>query len=96
MDIRVNTEQLRTYGEQVNSGGSEYNSEINSLYETIDQLRDGWTGANQQAYLSTMDNYKSDLMKLGEVIQDIGTDLITISNTYQSLQDELTSAANNL
>ncbi len=96
MDVRVDPEQLKTYGTQVREKGSEYNSEINNLYSVIDTLRNGWTGVNQQTYLSTMDNYKSDLMKLGEIIQNIGEDLNTISNTYSQVQDELASAARNL
>lgn len=96
MDIYVNTSSLNSYGSVVNGLGSDYNTEISNIYSTIDTLNNGWKGLNATTFNTTFKGYEQDLRKLGEVVRNIGADLITIAKVYDTTQANLTDLAGKL
>ncbi|MBQ9834416.1 MAG: WXG100 family type VII secretion target [Bacilli bacterium] len=94
--ISVDPATLSSYGSHVNQLGSDYTTEINAIYATIEDLKKGWTGEAATTFNTTVKGYEQELKKLGTTIQDLGTDLGTIAGIYTQQELENAEAAGKL
>ena len=94
--ISVDPATLSTYGSHVNQLGSDYITEINAIYATIEDLNKGWTGEAATTFSTTVKGYEHELKRLGTKIQDLGTDLGTIAGIYAQQETEIADAASKL
>jgi WXG100 family type VII secretion target len=90
-NISVNPELLSQYGRQISGLASDYNAEINAVYKTIDELNNSWHGEAANLFNSTVKGYEGDLKSLGTKIDEMGSDLVSIANTYSSYNEMISS-----
>lgn len=96
MDFQANFEELESTGKTLISKASEYNSEVNAIYKQIDELQQGWQGADNQAFGAQVNTYKEPMLKLGSAIEESGQFLIQVSNVIQDTQNKISDAARNI
>ena len=87
MNISVNPELLAQYGNQIAGLATDYNSEINAVFKTIDELNNSWHGDAANLFNTTVKGFENDLKSLGSKIEEMGNDLVAIANTYSSYND---------
>ena len=85
--ISVNPELLSQYGRQILGLSTDYTSEINAIYKTIDDLNNSWHGDTANSFNNTVKEFEAELKNLGAKIEEMANDLISISNTYSSFNE---------
>lgn len=96
MNISADMQGIRSLGQNIQGKASEYASEVNKIYNAVEELKNGWQGADNQSYVTKVNEYKETIENLGKVIEDYGTFLIQTSESLQQLQDDIASAAGRL
>lgn len=95
-NISANMDAIRTLGGKVKENGEAYIQEVNRIYQAVEELRNGWQGADNQSFVNKVNEYKDPITNLGKVINDYGTFLESTASTLQNLQDDIASAAGKL
>ena len=96
MNISANMDAIRTLGVEVEGKGNEYIGEVNKIYQAVEELRNGWQGEDNQAYITKVNEYKETITSLGRVIEDYGNFLKQTADNLQRLQDDIASQAGRL
>ena len=86
-NISINPELLAQYGRQIAGLATDYTSEINAIYKTIDDLNNSWHGDTANSFNSTVKEFEGELKNLGAKIEEMGNDLVAIAGTYSSFND---------
>lgn len=96
MNISADMQGIRSLGQNIQGKAGEYTSEVNKIYNAVEELKNGWQGADNQSYVAKVNEYKETIQNLGKVIEDYGTFLIQTAESLQQLQDDIASAAGRL
>lgn len=96
MNIQANTENLSTRGKEVQSLARDYQNEVTKIYSNIENLRNAWSGQDNQAYINKVNEYKADIEKLGKVIDSYGLFLVETARNLENIQNEIASQAGKL
>ena len=94
--IYANIEGTRSLGNEMIGKSEEYNAEIVKLYNYMDELKSGWTGEDNQAYVNQVETYRQELQDLGEVIKQYGNFLLNAASSLEKTRSDIASAAKNL
>ncbi len=94
--ISVNPELVSEYGRAVTGLGTDYITEINAIYRTIDELNNSWHGDAATSFNTAAKGYEEQLKKLGTKIQELGTDLGIIANAYSTYNQDVATEAGKL
>ena len=86
-NISINPELLSQYGRQISGLATDYISEINAIYKTIEDLNNSWHGDAANSFNSTVKSFEAELKQLGTKIEEMGNDLVSIAGTYSSFND---------
>ena len=96
MNISADMQGIRSLGQNVQGKAAEYANEVTKIYNAVEELKNGWQGADNQSYVAKVNEYKEPIENIGKIIEDYGTFLIQTSETLQRLQDDISSAASRL
>ncbi len=95
-NISAEFEGMRTAGRKIVQNSENYYNTVNKIYSIINGLRASWQGVDNQQYVMQLDGYKSNIMALGEAVENYGIFLQETANSYEALQEGNASAANSL
>lgn len=96
MNIQANIENLSIRGKKVQSLAQDYQNEVTKIYSNIENLRNAWSGQDNQAYINKVNEYKADIEKLGKVIDSYGLFLVETARNLENIQNEIASQAGKL
>ena len=96
MNLSVNMETVRSLGKTVGEQAAEYNTEITNIYSVVDDIKSVWQGSDSASYTSQVEGYRASMEALGKVIEQYGQFLLNTADTYQKLQEDITSNAGKL
>lgn len=96
MNIQANIENLSICGKEVQSLAQDYQNEVTKIYSNIENLRNAWSGQDNQAYINKVNEYKADIEKLGKVIDSYGLFLVETARNLENIQNEIASQAGKL
>lgn len=86
-NISVNPELLSQYGRQIAGLATDYTSEINAIYKTIDDLNNSWHGDSARGFNDAVKGFEGELKGLGSKIEEMGNDLVAIAGTYTDFNE---------
>ncbi len=95
-DISSNLESLRSLGKDIESKSAEYAAEVKKIYTSVDNLRNGWAGPDNQSYVTRVNEHKEQITELGKVIDDYGRFLQVTANQLGQVQQDISNAAGRL
>ncbi len=95
-NVSVNPELLTQYGRQIAGLATDYTSEINAVYKTIDELNNSWHGDAATLFSETVKGFETELKGLGSKIEEMGNDLVSIAGAYTSLNETISSEVSKL
>ena len=96
MNFSANMENLRALGKEVQVLASDYQAEVAKVYTNVENLRNAWSGQDNQAYINKVNEYKADIENLGKVIDRYGLFLVETAKNLENVQNEIANQANKL
>lgn len=96
MILKASPDEIRDAGKKLVANAESYISSVKSLYETVDNLKASWQGADNQQFASTVYSYKENIDALGQVIGNYGVFLQETGNSLEKLQSDIAAQASQL
>lgn len=96
MILKANPEDIKTAGKKLVSDAESYIASVKSLYETVDNLKATWQGADNQQFAATVYSYKDNIDALGQVIGNYGVFLQETGSSLEKLQADIAQEASQL
>ena len=96
MILKARPDEIRAAGKKLVSDAEGYMASVKSLYETVDNLKATWQGADNQEFASTVYSYKDNIDALGQVIGNYGVFLQETGSSLEKLQADIAQEASQL
>lgn len=94
--MNADTGRLRSLGNEVQGEAAAYRSEVNKIYQVVDNLRTVWNGTDNQAFVTKVNSYKDEMENLGKVIDSYGEFLLQVAKVIDDTQSQIADAAGKL
>ena len=76
-------------GKDIMAKSAEYQSEIKSVYNTIEDLKKKWTGTAASDFTGKIESYRKEYEDFGNLLNDFGKLLEEVGNAYQNVESNL-------
>lgn len=96
MILKASPEEIRTAGKKLVANAESYLASVKAIYETVDNLKANWQGADNQQFAVTVYGYKENIDALGQVIGNYGVFLQETGNSLEKLQADIAQQASSL
>lgn len=93
MDFQADYEEIKATGMELLAQAREYNSEVSAIYKKVDEVSNGWQGADNKAFATQVNSYKPIMEDLGAAIEECGAFLKSVSEVIEETQRNITDAA---
>ena len=86
---------IEDYGELISDGAKivetadTFRTEIDSIYKTVGELKEAWSGSSAERYATNIEEFKDDLYKFQELIGGHGQLVNAVGKDYESLEERL-------
>ena len=94
--IKANYAEMQNASNQMTKAGEDFKSNVEGYYKIVDSLVNSWKGADNVKFANTVNDYKNDLISLGDVINSYGEFLNKSAQIISATQDEISDAAGRL
>ena len=94
--IRASYAEMQSAGAEISKASEEYKSNVDALYQVVDNLVNNWKGADNVSFANTVNGYKEDLKALGDVVNSYAQFLNKAAQAISSTQEEVSNAAGRL
>jgi len=84
---------MQTIAKNISNLANDYISNINGVYKIISDLENNWKGVDNVAYVNKANEYREDLMALGEAINNYGMFLDQAAVTTSTTQEDIAANA---
>ncbi len=82
-------EQLIKDGDSIVVTSDSFNTEIDKIYATIDELKETWTGSSAQKYTDDIESFRQDLYDFQKLVKGHGALVNSVGKDYKHLEEEL-------
>ena len=94
--IRASYTEMKSQSTKIKNAANDYKSNVDSLYEIVDNLSANWKGTDNISYANTVNGYKNDLKLLGDIVNNYADFLSNGADIIRAAQDEISSSAGRL
>ena len=94
--IKASYGEMKTAADEISQAASNYKSNVEKLYQEVDQLSDSWKGTDNQEFVTTVNGYKEDMKSLGVAVDGYAKFLQKAAATLSTTQDEIKNLAGRL
>lgn len=84
---------MQAIAKNISNLANDYISNINEVYKIISDLENNWKGVDNVAYVNKANDYKEDLMALGEALNNYGIFLDGAAVTTNRTQEDIAASA---
>lgn len=88
MDLKIDYQETKSTGNQVQSYAGEFNSLLNDIKGLNEQLRSDWKGDDADSYTTEINEQAQVMDKLKGSIEEIGKFLVDVGNAYEQAMEE--------
>ncbi|MEE0699296.1 MAG: WXG100 family type VII secretion target [Bacilli bacterium] len=88
MDLKINYEETRRTGKQIQSYASEFNALLADIKGLNDSLKSSWKGADADSYTGAITEQANVMDKLKNSIDEIGKFLVSVGDAYERAMEE--------
>lgn len=88
MDLKINYEETRRTGKQIQSYASEFNALLADIKGLNDSLKSSWKGADADSYTGAITEQSNVMDKLKNSIDEIGKFLVNVGDAYERAMEE--------
>lgn len=95
MQIRVDYEQVHQSASMIKQKAAQYDETIQKIYSRMHQMQSVWQGSDNQAFIDKLEQFKPQLNRMTEIIEQYALYLQKSADNYQALlQDRIMKAKN--
>lgn len=94
MDLKINYEETISVGNQVTQKGGEFQELLNTVKRVNSELQTYWEGSDASKYSGAVAQQAEYMQKLSETVEEIGSFLVQVGNTYREVAEQNASAIN--
>lgn len=94
--IIVDTTRLDDTAAQVNRIADSYESEYNSLFRTVTDLQNAWSGEDNKAFTNQIEGFRDDFQRMTQLMRDYAAYLRKSASTYRETRSNVASQARSL
>ncbi len=80
---------LAEAGEKIIDTSNNFKTEIDNIYNTVDELKRTWTGDAAKRYTDEIEKFKEDLYTFEKLINGHGQLVNRVGREYTKLEEEL-------
>lgn len=92
MEVMINKTQTSKYGEKLISYTNSFEDDIKKITAIIENINLAWEGNESLKYVNVMkEKYIAGLQELKDVLEDYGTYLKKVSDSYSSVDEVYSS-----
>ena len=94
--IIVETSRLDSTADQVDRLAEEYESEYGSLFNTVRDLQNAWSGEDNVAFTNQIEGFRDDFQRMTRLMRDYAEYLRKAAASYRETQDSVAAKAKTL
>lgn len=94
--LKADFATMRNSAASITKASEDYKTNVNKLFQEVEQLSDAWDGVDNQEYVKTVSNYRQDMINLGIAVDGYADFLRKAANTLNNTQDEIKNMAGRL
>ncbi len=94
--VMADPAKMRSFANRVGSSATDFKSNYTQMYNVIDNLKNAWTGKDNQAFANKINEYKKDFDAMHSAIESYKEFLNESAKAYEQAQSEIASAAGQL
>lgn len=87
MDLSIDYAQTRQLGNNILEKGNEFSEVLQKITTENDNLKNSWTGADAEKYLSAVSAEIDNMKVLNKAINDMGEFLVSAANAYEKVNE---------
>lgn len=88
MKITVNYEEVAQMATCLQQKSEEYQQLVNQIYTRMQQMQGIWQGSDHQAFITQLEQFRPQLLKLKEVIEAYSSYLHRSASLYRQVQQD--------
>lgn len=85
MDLKINYQETINVGNQVAAKTEEFKTLLSKIKNVNSNIKNAWQGTDATKYTNAVDEQTAYMEKLSEAMNEIGTFLVKVGNTYQEV-----------
>lgn len=90
MNIEIqDPSRLINDGNSISTKAQDFQTEINTIYGIVDDLKNSWTGDSASRYTQNIESFKEDLVNLAKALEQFGELISAVGTDYQTLESEM-------
>ena len=94
--IVVETSRLDSTAAQGERLADQYQSEYGSLFGTVRDLQNAWSGEDNVAFTNQIEGFRNDFQKMERLMRDYAAYLRKVAESYRTTQDNVAAKAKTL
>lgn len=94
--IKASYGEMKSNSDEIAKAASDYKSNVEKLYQEVDQLADVWKGTDMDQYTTTVNGYKKDMESLGVAVEGYARFLAKAANILNTTQEDVKNMAGRL
>lgn len=94
--IIVETNRLNSTASRVEQLADQYESEYGSLFGTVRELQNAWSGEDNIAFTNQIEGFRDDFRRMTKLMRDYAAYLRKTADTYRAIRDENVAKAKTL
>ena len=94
--IIVETNRLDETAAQVDRMADSYEGEYNSLFRTVADLQESWSGEDNTAFTNQIEGFRDDYQRMTQLMRDYAAYLRKAAAAYRETRSNIASQARSL
>lgn len=94
--ITVTTADLDAAATKIKNLAGEYKTAYTELYSRIQEMKNGYTGIDNQNYTAQLDEYRNDFQYMYDLMMDYAEKLTKSAAEYRKTQQDIANQAKQL
>jgi WXG100 family type VII secretion target len=92
--ISVDPDQVRQAADAFAKAGDESETQVRTVSQAVDNLRNEWEGATQSAFYTQYEDWAKNMTGYVELLRGIGSNLKAIADTFEQADKEVAAKLN--
>lgn len=96
MQIKVNYDEVYQGSLNIKQKAMQYDDIIQSIYARMHEMQSVWQGSDNQAFIQQLENFKPQLKRMTQIMEEYANYLAKSANSYKEIQNDRIAKARSL
>ena len=94
--IRATPEEMEKAASKIESLANDYKARYNRFYSVVDDMQNGWKGADAKAFVERVKGFNDDFTKMYKLMNEYASYLRKVADSYRRAQQQHIDSANRM